>query len=463
MLPAAVVLVALAAPQESEADALYAEALARIAEGQSAAAMADLDGVLALDPGRAEAYRWRGHCHGLLGNYDIALEDYDRALELAPDDAWTHYAIGMARHNLGEHSLAIDGYTRALELDPTDVKALGWRGYTHQVAGDHERAVADLSRVLALAPEDPWAWFTRGVSFVAQRRFNAAWHDFVRAGEARRGERTYANAWAETDYGRAWEQRGWIELVYGNRAGALGSFRAAEERDPGGSVHRLVWTAWLARETGGDAQADASRLSEWLAAQPDGGWDARLGAFAAADAPDGRAVEGLLAAARDLEEVRASTGQPTDDLVLEARFYVARSVLGDGRLLDALAHLRACLALGPAPKWEWELARLDLAAVASELGLSPDPGFELVAAAPASASPAGPLGEVHVARGLAAAAGLRPGDRLLAVDDDPDPARAERRLVGARPGDALRLRVERGDGPARATLEVTVAVDAVGP
>lgn len=424
---------ALSALRPQDAADLLAEGEKLALESRFAEALPLLDQALELEPGLAMAWNWHGHCHAGLGNPDVALVSYERALALQPDYAWTHYAIGMAQRNLGHVEASLAGYSRAIELDPAHFKAWQWRGFTKNESGDHRGAVADLSRALALQGDDAWTWFARGRAFVASRDFAAAITDFHRACQL-----TPQDA-------RPFEQQGYLHLLRGDNARALGYLRQAEELAPGAAIHPLLWIRRLAR----DAAAEAAFAAWHAAHREDDGWDPHLAAFLATEDPRAEDAEHLLRVADELARDRESRGVASDDLVLEAHYYVGLAHLDAGRAADALHSFRASLALGPAAKWEWDLARLGLRDAAA--GLAAVPPFEVEAVEGGS--------RVTKVSQSAGRIDLRAGDVLIELDGWPaTPERVGARLASLAPGDLLRLLVQR----ASARLDVQVAVDCAG-
>ena len=433
LLPFVLVTAARAAAPQDAAE-LLAQGEKLALESQFADALALLDQALELDPGLAMAWNWHGHCHAGLGNPDVALISYQRALEILPDYAWTHYAIGMAQRNLGHPEESIAGYSRALELDPAHFKAWQWRGFTKNESGDHRGAIADLSRALAIKNDDAWTWFARGRAFVASRDFAGAIPDFLRMCQL-----------APRD-ARPLEQLGYLHLLRGDTERALWYLRQAEELAPGVAIHPLLWIRRLAHD-----EASAAAYSTWFAEhKDDDAWDPHLAAFFVPDDARAGNAERLLRIADELARDRVSRGVASDDLVLEAHYYIGLAHLDAGRTADALRSFRACLALGPAPKWEWDLARLGLRDAATSAGRGPLAPFEMEA----QEGICRVKGAIH----SAARPDLHEGDLLIELDGWPaTPERVQARLASLAPGDLLRLHVQRGTS----RLDLQVAVDVV--
>ncbi|MBA4377621.1 MAG: hypothetical protein C0395_03050 [Gemmatimonas sp.] len=108
--------------------ALNNRGLAWAERGDRAAALADLDRALRLDPRYADALGNRGVVKGERGDYDGAIADFDEALRLAP-------AFAAARAGRAD--------------------ALFRRGVARFQAADYAGAVADFERVAAGRPDYP--------------------------------------------------------------------------------------------------------------------------------------------------------------------------------------------------------------------------------------------------------------------------------------------------------------------
>jgi tetratricopeptide (TPR) repeat protein len=108
--------------------ALNNRGLAWAERGDRAAALADLDRALQLDPRYADALGNRGVVKGERGDYDGAIADFDAALRLAP-------AFAAARAGRAD--------------------ALFRRGVARFQAADYAGAVADFERVAAGRPDYP--------------------------------------------------------------------------------------------------------------------------------------------------------------------------------------------------------------------------------------------------------------------------------------------------------------------
>ena len=111
---------ALAADPQ-QVDAWHARGLLSFAEGQRAAAIADLDTALRLSPRAANASYARGLVYSAAGDSTHAIADYAQALALKPDYPEALLARAAAYHNAHQDALARADLTalEQLTLDDT--------------------------------------------------------------------------------------------------------------------------------------------------------------------------------------------------------------------------------------------------------------------------------------------------------------------------------------------------------
>jgi tetratricopeptide (TPR) repeat protein/predicted aspartyl protease len=81
-------------------------------------ALADCNGALKLQSGKAAFLETRGLVNLRLGNYDKSIADYDAALAADPKIAWSHYGRGIARTRKGLTAQGEADIAAAVALDP---------------------------------------------------------------------------------------------------------------------------------------------------------------------------------------------------------------------------------------------------------------------------------------------------------------------------------------------------------
>lgn len=114
------------------------------------AALADIDGALALDPRNARLVNERGILCSDARDYEGAIAAFARATALDPRYARAWNNLGSALRERGRAAEALQAFGRAVEADPK--YALGWvnLGIAQRDAGDVEDAAHALERALAL-------------------------------------------------------------------------------------------------------------------------------------------------------------------------------------------------------------------------------------------------------------------------------------------------------------------------
>ena len=93
----------LAAEPLKDADAYQRRAREHAASGDTAAAIADYDRALALDPKRAEVYDERGSEHFKAGHVAESIADFDRAIQLRPALEPGHWKRGISYYYAGRY------------------------------------------------------------------------------------------------------------------------------------------------------------------------------------------------------------------------------------------------------------------------------------------------------------------------------------------------------------------------
>ncbi|MCA8922395.1 MAG: tetratricopeptide repeat protein, partial [Planctomycetes bacterium] len=125
--------------------------------GRHAAALADFERVLGLEPEHVGALSSRAHCLAQLERHEEALADFDAALRLGPPSATLHVNRGTSLAALGRCEEALADYDAALAwrgasgLSPAQADAL--RGFREIARGDAialRRAVSTRAREAAL-------------------------------------------------------------------------------------------------------------------------------------------------------------------------------------------------------------------------------------------------------------------------------------------------------------------------
>ena len=208
-------------PTAERIAALKLRARAHEALADFRAAIADLEGVLALAPDDARASNDLGIAYADAGEPERALKAFERATRLDPAYArgWNNY--GNALREAGRPERAADAFARAVAADAGYALAWANLGATRRELGDDAGAEAALTRAISLRPTQPAAVYTLAGLRRDQGRFDDAAALYREA--ARLNPRD-----ANTLY-----FLGWTLAESDDIEGAQREFGGALERDPG--------------------------------------------------------------------------------------------------------------------------------------------------------------------------------------------------------------------------------------
>lgn len=192
-----------------------AQAVALLQSGQSSAAMALVESILAQQPGYAAAldllsyiafsqgdlprvvallnqavqqqpnnpafFANRGLAHQALGQHAQAVADFDAALRLQPDLLQAHANRGASCLALGQAQAALHSWSQASALAPNDAALWRHRGRALKALGRLEEALACHDRALTLQPDFAEAHNSRGIVLKALGRLDDAWAAYQQA------------------------------------------------------------------------------------------------------------------------------------------------------------------------------------------------------------------------------------------------------------------------------------------
>jgi len=197
---------------------------------------------LELDPGSNQAQGNRAALRLRVGDYAAALEDIEAVLARSPSDAGSHAVRAQVLRELGRHTEALAAFERATELDPSLGQASAERAALLLEVGEYARAEIELVRLVAENPEVPSLWLNLGMCQLGLERYAQAVETL---------DRYLA---LEPDLPRGWTLRGTAWLAQSRWPQALADFDRALELDPGDAeVLTLRSRAW--RQAGRQAEA----------------------------------------------------------------------------------------------------------------------------------------------------------------------------------------------------------------
>lgn len=155
--------------------------LLRSEKGELEAAEADQTKAIALDPDNATAYSNRGFVKSNKGAYEAAIVDLEKAIALDPRHAYAYNNRGQTLAALGRHEEALADYDKSIALDSENAISFYNRGQSRYELGDHARAIADFDKALALNPRMADAYNNRGFARSALGEYEAAIADHGKA------------------------------------------------------------------------------------------------------------------------------------------------------------------------------------------------------------------------------------------------------------------------------------------
>ncbi|NBE84052.1 tetratricopeptide repeat protein [Micromonospora rubida] len=134
-----------------------------LALGDPAQALADLDTVIAHDPGNCEYYVDRAALHRAAGRDSAAIRDYDTAIRLGPHLPEAYYNRAVLQQERGRPERARADLDRVLAIDPGHLDARIALVNLHVEGGALDAAEAGARAGLALVPQEPALLCTLGL------------------------------------------------------------------------------------------------------------------------------------------------------------------------------------------------------------------------------------------------------------------------------------------------------------
>ncbi|WP_111412464.1 tetratricopeptide repeat protein [Billgrantia lactosivorans] len=177
-----------------------------------------------------KAYRWAleidGSHMGARTALGVALleqrefENAERQLQpLAsrPDAPWqAHNALGVIADMQGNYEQARSHYEKALDVSPNTPLVLNNLGYSRYLAGDWDDARRSLRRAVNANPSYELAWRNLGLVYAREGDFETAVEAVARSG----------------DHAKAYNDIGYISMLEGRYADAMGFFEEAMRLSP---------------------------------------------------------------------------------------------------------------------------------------------------------------------------------------------------------------------------------------
>ena len=137
--------------------------LQKLSPGAYEEAMAHFNRAIQIWPGYGEAYLNRAVAEHDQSQPAAALADLDKALDLDPDSTRAHNERGQIYLESGDTRKAIAEFSRSLQVAPT-VEGHYQRGEAYEKLGDHLKAIADFDAALVKSSEAPYAFRARAAA-----------------------------------------------------------------------------------------------------------------------------------------------------------------------------------------------------------------------------------------------------------------------------------------------------------
>lgn len=154
-------------------------ALLYLEQGNTDAALADLNAGIGAAPDVAALYLTRAEIYRVLGRFEDALMDYDKAVELDGESVEARAGRALLNTQAEAFDAALADYNRILELEPENVEALARRAGIYLAQAQYESALADLDTAARLNPDAAGIYLSRGAANNALDRPAQAAADYL--------------------------------------------------------------------------------------------------------------------------------------------------------------------------------------------------------------------------------------------------------------------------------------------
>lgn len=159
----------------------FMQLLDKAEQGDTNAAIADLNWILKVDPRDAQAYCCRGIVLCKIGNYREAIADFNQALRLDFQDPIIYRNRGKARSEIGDHQGGLADLNQALKMQSEDILVYIGRGNIYQAMANYLAAIQDYSQAIQIDPQHPLAYYNRGIAYTYLEEMSNAVADYQKA------------------------------------------------------------------------------------------------------------------------------------------------------------------------------------------------------------------------------------------------------------------------------------------
>ncbi len=182
VIPGRETLVRKTEPEDRQAsiERLTREGMLAQSEGRHGDAIALLNQVIKLEPGRAGSFHARGLALAAEGWIDEAIADYGKAIELNPSNATFYIDRARSYEMVSRGHDALADLGTAIKID-NDADARFARGQIHAGMDNHAAAWSDFDAVIRARSDFPGAHLARGVAAAHIERHEEAILDLTHA------------------------------------------------------------------------------------------------------------------------------------------------------------------------------------------------------------------------------------------------------------------------------------------
>lgn len=228
---------------EQRANLYYQRAQADMRLKDAAAAEADLDQAIQLQPQHLAAHMSKAELAATTKTPEEANAVFSKVVQAFPENPVVYNNRGMFLQSQGKAAEAIGDFNQAIKLDGRFIPAYINRGFAYMEAGDSASAEQALSQALQVDPSQAGAQSLRATARLNQNKVSEALSDYKKVVEL-----APDNPMAHADLGFA-------QFFSGDFAGAFQSFNQALTLDT--SMRFLVpWKLASAIRSGAYKQAD---------------------------------------------------------------------------------------------------------------------------------------------------------------------------------------------------------------
>ncbi len=202
-------------------------------------------------------YYWRGLCYNAEEDYAAALADFDRTVEMEPKNGFNYMSRGRAQRNARHFPQALADFNRGMKLKPESAYIFyNDRALLYMEMRDFTRALEAVTEAMRLQPNNSVNYNTRGWIYFDQGDYDRAFEDFstgVRINPLDSGN---------------YNGRGWVYVQRGEYALAIEEFTKGVDSGPGGEKLNLNPRAAAYVDLGEYDKALAD-LERWMQADPE--------------------------------------------------------------------------------------------------------------------------------------------------------------------------------------------------